>query len=125
MTPLIITSTQKTPDVNFDSNSGVFSIKGMSCAEYAMDFYKPVLEWLDQYAKNPKSKTVINIQYKYFNTSSAKCILQFLERIVMLKSNGIEVQVNWFYDKGDEQMLQDGENYSEILELPFNILEKS
>lgn len=123
MNPLIIKSTPKTPDVHFENNSGVFEIKGMSCAEYALEFYKQIFDWLDNYIKEPHSKTIVNIQFKYFNTSSAKCILQMLERFVTLKNNGNEVELIWHYVKNDEQMLDDGENYSEILGIPFKMKE--
>ncbi|MDQ3394579.1 MAG: DUF1987 domain-containing protein [Bacteroidota bacterium] len=123
MDPLMLKSTPKTPEVNFDNNSGIFEIKGMSCAEYALDFYNQVFEWLDDYIKHPKPKTVLNIQFKYFNTSSAKCVLQLLERFSILSSNNHEVVINWIYSQNDEQMLHDGENYSEILGMEFNLKE--
>lgn len=123
MNPLILKSTPKTPDVHFDNHTGLFDIKGMSCAEYALDFYNQIFEWLDQYISAPKPKTILNIQFKYFNTSSAKCILQLLERFTTLFNKGYEIDINWLYTINDEQMLQDGENYSEILGLPFNLKE--
>lgn len=125
MDPLIIDSTQKTPDVKFNAESGEFSIVGMSCAEYALDFYKPVFNWIDIYLKSPKPKTILNIQFKYFNTSSAKCILQLLERFIALKQTELEIEINWYYDKNDEQMLEDGENYSEIIGIPFQMIQRS
>ena len=124
MMPLNIESTLKTPEVNFNPTTGDFSIKGMSCVEHALDFYKPIFQWLDVYKENPSQKTTLNIQFKYFNTSSAKCILQMLERIAVLPEKSTQLEVNWFYDVSDEQMLEDGENYSEILGIPFNLVEK-
>lgn len=123
MSCLNIKSTTKTPDVLFDLQTGVLDIKGMSCAEFALEFYRPVFEWVDSYQKDPKKKTVVNFQLKYFNTSSAKCLLQLLERFAAIRRKGLEVEINWFYIKNDEQMIQDGENYSEILDLPFNMIE--
>jgi hypothetical protein len=123
MEPLVIDSTLKTPEIKFNSNSGVFEIKGMSCAEYALDFYKPVFNWLDQYVENPLPKTTINIQFKYFNTSSAKCILQLFEKIAQVEMKKCALEINWYYSKNDEQMLADGENYSEIIGVAFNMQE--
>lgn len=123
MSHLLIESTSKTPHINFDGKTGMFEIKGMSCSEYAFNFYKPVFEWLDSYVKNPNDKTTINIQLKYFNTSSAKCILQLLEKVSNLYEQKRNVEVNWYYEKDDEQMIADGENYSLLLGLPFNLKE--
>lgn len=123
MSNLVLESTPKTPEVNFDIEKGTFEMKGMSCAEYALEFYLPIFEYLDKYAENPKSKTQVDFQLKYFNTSSAKCLLQLLEKFALIRKNGFEVEVNWHFIKNDEQMIQDGENYSEILDLPFNMIE--
>lgn len=125
MEPLYIESTLKTPEVKFNNHTGIFEVKGMSCAEYALDFYKPLFSWLDKYIEDPQSKTTVNIHFKYFNTSSAKCILQLFERITQLEVAGRQLEINWFYNKNDEQMLADGENYSEILGVDFIMKEVS
>jgi hypothetical protein len=123
MANLVMQPTSKTPYINFDSQSGLFEIKGMSCAEYALEFYRPIVEWLNDYVSNPSSKTTVHIELQYFNTSSAKCILQLLEKIAILQEKKKPVEVNWYYTKDDEQMVSDGENYSIILGLPFNLKE--
>lgn len=123
MAHLLIESTPKTPQINFNGQTGLFEIKGMSCSEYAFNFYKPVFEWLDNYIKSPNDKTIVNIQLKYFNTSSAKCILQLLEKIGNLKEQERNIEVNWYYEKDDEQMIADGENYSVLLGFPFRLRE--
>jgi hypothetical protein len=123
MAALVIQPTSKTPYINFNDQNGSFEIKGMSCSEYAYDFYKPIFEWLENYIKTPVNVTTVNIQLKYFNTSSAKCILQLLERIAVLIKQQHKVEVNWYYEKDDEQMLTDGENYSVLLGFPFQLQE--
>jgi hypothetical protein len=123
MSRLLIQATSKTPLISFNDQNGDFDIKGMSCSEYAFDFYKPVFEWVEEYIKSPADKTTLNIQLKYFNTSSAKCILQLLERVAMLLKKEQAVEVNWFYEKDDEQMITDGENYSVLLGFPFKLHE--
>ncbi|MDQ3394581.1 MAG: DUF1987 domain-containing protein [Bacteroidota bacterium] len=123
MEPLIIEPTLKTPAIHFDNATGTCTLKGMSCAEYAKEFYNPVNQWIDVYSKDPKPETTVNIQFKYFNTSSAKCILGLLQKFNVLRTLGKKVTINWYHEKNDEQMIQDGENYSEILNLPFELKE--
>ncbi len=122
MDSLKIEPTPKTPFVFIDSHQGFMEIKGMSASENAPVFYKPVLDWLDNYGFNPKPVTKVGVSFKYFNTSSAKCILDVLERFANLNNSGIPVVINWYYLKDDEEMQEAGENFSEILELPFNML---
>ena len=81
MEPIIIEGTAKTPSVRFDANTGIFEIKGRSIPENSVEFYKPIVEWLDKYKENPLSRTEVNIKLEYFNTSSSKCILDVFKKL--------------------------------------------
>ena len=95
----------------------------MSYPEFGKEFYAPVISWIEYYAKEPNQQTVVNFQFKYFNTSSAKSILTILQKLNEIRKNGNQVTVNWYYEENDEQMIQDGENYSALLDFPFNLKE--
>lgn len=118
-----MTGSAKTPDLNFDANTGVLTIKGRSIPENSVEFYKPVIEWLDEYIKQPQAKTVVNIQLEYFNTSSSKCILDILKKFEVISKNGNDIIINWHYESDDEDMLEAGEDYQSIIKAPFNIVE--
>lgn len=45
-----------------------------------------------------------------------------LERFVNLKNHGTNVTINWYYETDDEEMFDAGSNFSEILEMPFNLI---
>ena len=79
METIIIEGTPKTPSVNFDSTSGILHLKGRSIPENSIEFYKPLVEWLDAYSGKPQPKTAVNIQLEYFNTSSSKCLLDLFK----------------------------------------------
>ncbi|HAR19304.1 MAG TPA: nuclear pore complex subunit [Cytophagales bacterium] len=123
MEQLLLEPKAKTPLVHFDNKTGVMFLKGMSCSENSLEFYKPVLDWVERYGKSPLESTILNIEFKYFNTSSAKCILDVLEKFANIYNMGNNVVFNWHYEKNDEEMLEAGENFSEILGIPFNISE--
>lgn len=123
MEKLIIEPKNKTPKLDFDHTTGKMGISGVSSAENSLEFYKPILSWIEEYKLNVQPKTVVDINYKYFNTSSAKCILDMLERFVQLRNHNTEVEINWYYEKDDEEMYDAGTNFSDILEMPFNLIE--
>ncbi len=121
---LEIKSTNKTPYIKFDPNAGLLEMKGRSIPENAVEFYKPLVDWLDKYAENPKDKTVVNVQLEYFNTSSSKCILDVFKKLEDInKQEGKEVVINWYYEEDDEDMLEAGEDYQSILKIPFKMIE--
>jgi len=123
MEKLTLEPKNKTPKLSFDPANGKMEVSGVSSAENSLEFYKPILSWIEEYKNSPQPETVVDINYKYFNTSSAKCILDMLERFVQLKSAGTNLTVNWYYEKDDEEMYDAGLNFSDILETSFNLIE--
>ncbi|HOG19057.1 MAG TPA: DUF1987 domain-containing protein [Salinivirgaceae bacterium] len=122
MEPIKIEGSPKTPTVNFDA-SGKIEIKGRSIPENSIEFYKPLIDWLDQYLNNPAKMTNVNVQLEYFNTSSSKCILDVLKKLEAIYKAGNEVVVNWHYEEDDEDMLEAGEDYQSIIKVPFKMCE--
>ena len=110
----------KTPVVEFSSN-GELLLKGRSIPENSIEFYKPLIEWLESYSESPNSTTVLSVQLEYFNTSSSKCILDVFKKLESV--SGSEITVKWHYEEDDEDMLEAGEDYQAIIDLPFKMIE--
>jgi hypothetical protein len=123
MESLIIEGTTKTPNVSFDGEKGMLEIKGRSIPENSIEFYKPLVDWLEEYARTPKSKTDVNVHLEYFNTSSSKCILDVFKKLEAIHKNKYDVQINWYYEEDDEDMLEAGEDYESIIRVPFKMIE--
>ena len=123
MDPIIIEGTPKTPTVNFDATTGKIEIKGRSIPENSIEFYKPLVDWLDEYGKNPLEKTLVNVQLEYFNTSSSKCILDVFKKLEAIHKSNHDVLINWYYEEDDEDMLEAGEDYESIIRVPFKMIE--
>ena len=123
MESLLIEGTAKTPNVKFDAEQGFIEIKGRSIPENSIEFYKPLIDWLDDYAKTPKSNTKVNIQLEYFNTSSSKCILDVFKKLEVIHKIKNDVTINWYYEEDDEDMLEAGEDYESIIRIPFKMIE--
>jgi hypothetical protein len=109
--------------VHFDPASGLLELKGRSIPENSIDFYKPLIDWIEKYGRNPNAKTALHVQLEYFNTSSSKCILDVFKRLEPIRSAGNEVTVLWHYEADDEDMLEAGEDYSGIINLPFKMIQ--
>jgi hypothetical protein len=123
MEPRIIEGSPKTPTIRFDANTGLIEIKGRSIPENSIEFYKPMVDWLEQYSANPAPRTVVNIHLEYFNTSSSKCILDVFKKLEAIHKAKNDVIVNWYYEEDDEDMLEAGEDYESIIRIPFKMVE--
>ena len=123
MEALAIEGTAKTPTVKFDPTQGSIEIKGRSIPENSIEFYKPLVDWLEEYGKTPAALTKVNIQLEYFNTSSSKCILDVFKKLESIYKTKNEVVINWYYEEDDEDMLEAGEDYESIIRVPFKMIE--
>lgn len=123
MENLKIEGSPKTPTIEFDYQNGSILIQGRSIPENSIEFYKPLVDRLDEYTNEPKEKTSVNIKLEYFNTSSSKCILDIFKKLEKVKNSGSETVINWFYETDDEDMLEAGEDYQAIINIPFKMIE--
>ena len=86
-------------------------------------FYKPILDWLDEYAQSPNANTVFNFKLSYFNTASSKIILDILMKLEGIHSGGHSISIKWHYPSDDEDMMEAGEEYADIVDAPIEMVE--
>lgn len=115
---LKLEGTEDTPNIILDKKNGVMEISGRSLPEDSAEFYKPVLEWIEKYASEVSPATVFVFKLEYFNTSSSKLILDVLYALEDIK--GIKIQ--WFFNEDDEDMEEAGQEFSELVEIPFEFI---
>ncbi len=119
---LIIEPTSKTPKVILNADIGVFEISGRSIPEDSIGFYRKILEWVDEYSKNPNPQTNFKFHLEYFNTSSSKVLLDLFRKLEKMYKAGHDVKITWYYDAEDEDMEETGEDYKALLSLPFDLV---
>lgn len=122
MDVISIKGTQETPEILLDSSKGVFELSGKSLPEDVKEFYNPILKWFDEYSKSPNKQTIVKIKMDYFNTASSKMILELFEVIQKVHSSGNETIVEWYYQEDDEDMQDAGQDYSDLIEVPFKLI---
>jgi hypothetical protein len=119
MEPIHIQETEDTPKITLDPDNNIFELSGRSLPEDVASFYDPILNWLDEYSEGPNDKTTVNFKLDYFNTASSKALLDILMKLEEIHENGNEVVIKWYYPEDDEDMQEAGEEYAEIVDLPF------
>jgi len=123
MTNILLDGSAKTPTVHFDGSTGQLELRGRSIPENSIEFYRPLIDWIDNYAKTPQPSTKLRVQLEYFNTSSSKCILDLFKKLESVRSSGNDVMVLWHYEPDDEDMLEAGEDYQAIINIPFKMVQ--
>jgi hypothetical protein len=113
-------ATEFTPDILLDPKAGIISINGKSFWENTTHLYAPVLKWMDEYMASPAPKTVANIRLDYFNTATAKALMDIFRRLEKFAKTN-DVEVNWLFHEDDEDLEEAGEEYARMLDLTFNL----
>ena len=119
MEPLRLEQTDDSPLVELDQENNLFEISGKSLPEDLVDFYMPVLDWLNVYRANPNPKTEFSFKLIYFNTASSKLLLDILMLFEEMVEEGHAVTVKWFSLQSDEDMQEAGKEYEEMVDVPF------
>ena len=112
---------KRTPGIILEP--GKIFIMGRSIPDNPEEFYHPVHEWITDYVKNYKGKTIIEFGFEYINTSSTKWIFSFLKELSEMKEVVNNARVTWYYELGDEDMSELGFILRSLIECPFLVVE--
>lgn len=109
----------ESPGINFDKQNNKFMIFGKSFPEEAKRFFDPALMWLEEYLQNPNEETIFEIRLDYYNSATSTMLLEILYMLEKIVKAGKKVKVLWNYLEIDDDMLDAGKEYEEMLEIPF------
>jgi hypothetical protein len=115
---MIISSTPKTPYINFDQSGKKLELKGISCPENPVQFYTPLFEELKKFTLN-NDKLDIIMQLDYFNTGSSKCLLNLFQIIVDNQKNLENFKITWITEEGDDELKEAGKIFEEMSGIKF------
>jgi len=124
MDKLLVEATDITPRVEFNKHSNTFTIIGKSLPEDVKNFYTPLIQWFDTYSSQPNNETNLFLDFEYFNTASSKMILILLNKVRDIQKKGFKVMVTWSYPPHDAEIEEAGEEFAELLNIPFQFIAK-
>jgi hypothetical protein len=121
MKELRFSPTKNTPEIILHPD-GIIKIRGRSIHENAADFFSPVEDWISDYILTPADITSVDISLEYFNSASAKIFISFLQKVTYVTLKHKKFIFNWYYEEGDEDILERGEYFASVLDVPFNFI---
>lgn len=109
------------PRIVLNGDTGELLLEGKSMPENIMEVYRPVLDWVELYVKNPAASTILSVRLSYYNTSTSKILLTIIELLEGLFRKGHSVVVRWYFEEEDEDMEEAGLDLSVHTLLPFEV----
>jgi hypothetical protein len=129
-----IKATETSPEIFLSPQNYSFFIRGNSSPEDVRAIYYPVSEWMKNFIDeilNGENKSFNNenpfkfqVDFSYFNSSSAKFLYDILLELKRLIPSGIPVIVEWFYEEGDIDMREAGTDISILAGFDFHYISK-
>jgi hypothetical protein len=110
MENLYIEGSESLPAVEFN-NSGTIKITGRALPENAIEFFNPLIKWVRDFSCEELN---VEINLEYFNTAVSKQLHDLLKAIEK-NPNYHKINLKWFYEDGDDEILESGEIYEELL----------
>jgi len=110
MENLFIEGSETLPTVEFHTN-GLLKINGRALPENAYNFFNPLITWVKEFAAEELN---IEINLEYFNTAVSKQLYDFLKAVESNNNYG-KINLKWFYEDGDDEILESGEIYEDLL----------
>lgn len=129
MRKLIIDKTSHSPGVVLDPEKKIYEIAGESRPPDVREFYDQILTWMDDFSilllkhDNKSEPLHFSFSFGYFNSASGKLILDICKILARLHARGMNVKVNWCYERDDVDMLEAGQEMSRIVKFPFEYTE--
>ena len=132
MNPLVIKETETSPRIMFDPTNQIFEISGESRPDDARAFFVPVIQWLEEYGmylywKKNELKTddplILEFKLEYFNSTSAKYILDVFYVMEKLHQQKHKVMIKWHYEAGDLDIKEAGEEFFSTVDVPHAFVE--
>jgi hypothetical protein len=111
------------PYIELNPLENKFLFKGRSIPENAFDFYKPVVDWIEDYSKNPNAISVFEFRFDHINTHSTQQIMKILQKLNKFPGDS-KVKMKWVYNKEDTDMLEIGNRLKEILGVDLKFIEE-
>jgi len=121
--PINLEKTKNSPEIILDKDASIFKIAGRSIVEDPKEFYSSIYEWLEEYVKTPLKETNFVFDLEYFNSSSARQIMELIMLLEKIPETGNKVKVSWLYEEGDEMSKERGDEIKLVSKLDFEIEE--
>jgi len=112
----------KTPLVKYFPKDQRLLIEGKLIPENPLLIFTELENWLDAYDQSDQQDLTVEFYLHYYNTSSLKRLNMFLKKINSLDNEHNKINIIWKCDDGDEDNVEDGEDFKEVMDLPFKIV---
>ena len=102
MSDFSLHATSRTPAIHLNTADMTLVISGESYPEYVRQFYTTINEQLAVYFTTKPERLDVAIKLTYFNSGSARALMELLDQLDEAAEKGVKIIVNWYCDPDDD-----------------------
>jgi hypothetical protein len=117
-----VEATERTPKVEYSDTANELFLEGICIPELTHDFFKPIISFVHEAGETGIKRFTLIVKLHFFNTGSARYILELMKNIQKLKEKGIQITFKWYFNEDDEDIEEAGRSYAFILDEVFEMV---
>ena len=102
MSDFSLQATSRTPAIHLNTADMTLVISGESYTEDVRQFYTTINEQLAVYFTTKPERLDVAIKLTYFNSGSARALMELLDQLDEAAEKGVKIIVNWYCDPDDD-----------------------
>jgi hypothetical protein len=102
MSDFSLQATSRTPAIHLNTADMTLVISGESYPEDVRQFYTTINEQLAVYFTTKPEPLYVAIKLTYFNSGSARALMELLDQLDEAAEKGVKIIVNWYCDPDDD-----------------------
>lgn len=115
--------TTSTPYVLADEENKYLRLQGRSFQDGIIEFFSPIIDWLDAYLSTDFGTFTFDCEMDYFNSSTVKILSNMIKKMDHYTEGNNKVVINWVTTEDNDIIIECGEDFQEDVEnLQFNIV---
>jgi SiaC family regulatory phosphoprotein len=117
---LTIGEEEDSPEMRYSLEIGKFELSGNWVLEDTKTL-SPFHDVFQQYLAIPDRPVELDFRLNYFDTTSSKFFYQLFKSLEDYQGDHFSlVTINWYYEAGDQDMLETGQEFQELVQLNFS-----
>ena len=124
MEPIHIKESIVSPRTILDKDLAMFESSGNSYMSNPVMHYSAVLNWLNEYVRDPLPETRFVFNLEYSNSATIKLLNEIIIVLLKIKGTSKKLEIQWYYNDDDEDCIDIGKQFETINKFPFNFIRK-
>lgn len=121
---MITTNNRNTDNLEilFNTEKHLLELSNRSVLSDPHLIFNPLKQILDVYFMS-NDTLICKIKLEYFNSSSARTLLNLLQVLAAQYKKGLNVSVIWYHEEDDDDSREFAEDLQDLIDMPVEIIE--